>query len=139
MILLKASVKRFLAQARSKESFTSTKSAILGVAILAIWLTVVVFTTTKHEFWQDEVRALSLARAAISPLDLYGLTQYDGHPVLWYLLLYIGKSIVDTPLVLPVTSILIAFAAVAVFMFFRRFQAALDACSFLLFPSPSLL
>lgn len=107
--------------ALSKASFVSIRSAIFGGVILAIWLTVVVFTTTKHEFWRDEVRALSVARAAASPLDLYDLTTNEGHPVLWYLLLYIGKSIVDTPLVLPVTSILIAFAAVAVFLLFSPF------------------
>ena len=74
------------------------------------------FTTARHEFWRDEVRALSLARAASSPLDLYQLVQYDGHPALWHLLLYVGTSIVDTPLVLPVTSILVGFAGVTVFM-----------------------
>ncbi len=107
-----------LALARTKDSFANAKST---VAILCIWLTVVIFTATRHEFWRDEVRPLSLARAATSPLDLYRLTQYDGHPILWFLLLYINKSIVDTPVVLPATSILIAFAAIAVFMFFSPF------------------
>ncbi|MGE4092758.1 MAG: hypothetical protein AB7G75_18145, partial [Candidatus Binatia bacterium] len=107
--------------ARSKDSFASAKSAIVAATVLGIWLTGVIFTATRHEFWRDEVRALSLARAAISPLDLYGLTQYDGHPILWFLLLYIGQSIVDTLLVLPVTSIIIAFAAVAVCIFFSPF------------------
>ena len=83
---------------------------------LGVWLAVVVLTTSKHEFWRDEVRALTLARAAESPLDLYGLVQYQGHPVLWYLLLYLGTSIADTPRVLPITSVVIAFAAVALFM-----------------------
>jgi len=98
-----------------------SRSKLLTIAILGAWLIVVIFVTTRHEFWRDEVRALSLARAANSPLDLYGLTQYDGHPILWFLLLYIGKSIVDTPLVLPVISIVIAFIAVAVFMFSAPF------------------
>ena len=83
---------------------------------LGVWLAVVVLTTSKHEFWRDEVRALTLARAAESPLDLYGLVQDQGHPVLWYLLLYLGTSIADTPRVLPITSVVIAFAAVALFM-----------------------
>jgi hypothetical protein len=110
-----------LTLARSQDSFASGRSAIVTVAILGIWLTVVIFTATRHEFWRDEVRTLSLVRAATSPLDLYELIQYDGHPILWSLLLYIGKSIVDTPFVLPVVSIMIAFAAVAVFMFFSPF------------------
>jgi hypothetical protein len=91
-------------------------AAIAIAAIVGVWLAAVVFTASRHEFWRDEVRALSLARAASSPLDLYQLVQYDGHPVLWHLLLYIGTSIVDTPLVLPITSIVVAFSAVALFM-----------------------
>jgi hypothetical protein len=118
---LPALVKRCLALAGSKKSLADAKSAIFAGVILGVWLTVVIFTATRHEFWRDEVRALSLVRAATSLLDLCRLTQYEGHPLLWYLLLYMGKSIVDTPLVLPVISIIIAFAAVAVFMFFSPF------------------
>ena len=94
----------------------SPTSKMLTFVVLAIWLALVVFTTSRHEFWRDEVRALTLARTATSPFDLYGLIRDDGHPVLWYLLLFLGTSIVDTPLVLPITSVLIAFAAVALFM-----------------------
>ena len=98
-----------------------SRSTISVLLILSIWLGLVVFTTSRHEFWRDEVRALSVARAADSPLDLYPLVQGDGHPFLWHLLLFLGTSIVDTPLVLPVASILIAFAAVSVFMTFAPF------------------
>lgn len=106
---------------REKVSIVSTKSVIVAVTILGIWLTIVIFTETRHEFWRDEVRALSLARAATSPLDLFELTRYDGHPILWFLLLFIGKSIVDTQLILPIISISVAFAAVIIFLFFSPF------------------
>src|SRR4026209_1189527 len=99
----------------------SSRSAIITFVVLAIWLALVVFTTTRHEYWRDEVRAFTLARAATSPLDLHERIRDDGHPVLWYVLLYLGTSIVDTPLVLPITSVLIGFAAVAVFMWFAPF------------------
>ena len=119
--LPKSFFKWFLSITREKVSIDSTKSIIVEVTILGIWLAIVIFTATRHEFWRDEVRALSLARAAISPLNLYELTQHDGHPILWFLLLYIGKSIVNTPLILPVMSISVAFAAVVIFMFFSPF------------------
>jgi hypothetical protein len=90
--------------------------AIRTVPVLGLWLALVVITTSHHEFWRDEVRALSLARAASSPLDLYELVQYDGHPPLWHLLLYAGTAVVDTPLILPIASVLIALAAVTLFM-----------------------
>jgi hypothetical protein len=101
--------------------FLASRAAIITFVVLAIWLALVVFTTSRHEFWRDEVRALTLARTAESPLDLYHLIRDDGHPVLWYVLLFLGASIMDTPLVLPITSVLIAFAAVAVFMWFAPF------------------
>jgi hypothetical protein len=113
--------KAILAVAQLKDSFACTKCAIAVSIVLVVWLTIVIFVATRHEFWRDEVRALSLARAASSPSGLYGPTQYEGHPILWFLVLYIGKSIVDTPLVLPVASIMIGFSAVAVFMFLSPF------------------
>jgi len=72
---------------------------------------------TKHEFWRDEVRAWSQAVSSNSLLELYDLTQYDGHPVLWFLILYIAKMVFASPLILPILSIFIAFAAVAMFIF----------------------
>jgi hypothetical protein len=86
-----------------------------------VWLGVTIFVMTNHEFSRDEVRALSFARAAVSPLNLLDLVKNEGHPVLWYLLLYIGRSVRDSPLVLPVASIFIAFTAVAIFTFFSPF------------------
>jgi hypothetical protein len=118
---LKDYLKRFLTLARSRDLHASANGFTIAVVLLGIWLGLVIFIVTKHEFWRDEVRALSLARTAISPFDLYGLTQYDGHPILWYLLLFIGKSIGNTPLILPITSIIIAFSAVSVFMFISPF------------------
>jgi len=97
------------------------RTRVVTGAVLAVWLALVVFTTAHHEFWRDEVRAWSLARAAGTPFDLYHLIQYDGHPVLWYVLLFTGTSIVDSPLVLPIASILVAFAAAALFMFAAPF------------------
>jgi hypothetical protein len=118
---LKSTIDRGLTFATSRDTRASKKTVISAVIILCIWLSVVVFVETRHEFWRDEVRAFSLAREASSPLDLYNLIKYEGHPVLWYLLLFIGKSIVNTPLVLPITAIVIGFAAVAVLMFYAPF------------------
>ena len=104
-----------------RDYFADAKFTIIATAVLGIWLAGVIFTATQHEFSRDEVRAFSLARAAVSPLGLFPLLRNEGHPLLWYVLLYIGKSIVNTPLVLPVTSIAIAFIAVAIFIFFSPF------------------
>ena len=101
---------------RTRDISATASTRLAGAVLLASWLAGVLFTIANHEFWRDEVRVLSLARAATSPLDLYGLVQYDGHPVLWYLLLFAARSISDTPLILPVVSVLVALSAVALFL-----------------------
>jgi len=107
---------------RTRDVSSTTTTTAIGVALLALWLTGVVFTTLHHEYWRDEVQPLSLVRAAGSPFDLYGLIRYAGHPVLWYLLLFIGKSVVDTALILPIVSTAVALAAVVLFVWRSPFE-----------------
>jgi hypothetical protein len=110
--------KRVLSLLRTTDLFGTRKTIVAAILVLGVWLSAVVFTETRHEFWRDEVRAFSLARAAATPVDLYQSIQHEGHPILWYLILYIGKLIVNTPLILPIAGIGIGFLAVAVFLFF---------------------
>ena len=101
---------------RTREMSSTVTTRAIGVALIALWLAGVVLITLNHEYWRDEVRAWSLARQAASPFELPALVRYEGHPLLWYLLLFIGSSIVDSPLILPVTSTLVGLAAVTVFL-----------------------
>jgi hypothetical protein len=111
----------FLSLVGSRNPRENSLGFLAALLVLAVWFSAVVFTETRHEFWRDEVRAVSLARAADSPADLYRSVQDDGHPLLWYLILFAGKSIVDSPVVLPVLAVAIGFLAAAVFLFFAPF------------------
>ena len=114
-------LKRITNILQSKDARANSKTIILTLIILSIWLAIVIYAQTQHEFWRDEVRVLSLVQEAKTPLDLYPLVQYDGHPVLWYLLVYVGNLLINTPLILPILSILIALAAVSIFLFYSPF------------------
>jgi hypothetical protein len=99
----------------------------LAAALFLLWLFLVILITSTHEYWRDEVRAWSLARQAASPLDLLHLIRSDGHPPLWYLLLYLGVNISNLPLGLPVVSLLVAAAAMALFTWRAPFPLWLKA------------
>lgn len=103
------------------------RSHWLALALLALWLAVAGFTASRHEMWRDEVRPLSLAREATSPLDLYHRVEYDGHPMLWFLLLYTGYALLGTKLVLPGLALLLAAAGVALFLLAAPFPLPLRA------------
>ena len=106
---------------QSKDSKANKKTILITIGILALWLAIVIFTETRHEFWRDEIRALTLARQAGSPFELFKLIRYEGHPILWYLFLFIGKSLFNAAVILPIISILIGFSAVTIFIFYAPF------------------
>ncbi|HET9298965.1 MAG TPA: hypothetical protein VFO11_03410 [Candidatus Polarisedimenticolaceae bacterium] len=103
------------------------RSLWLALALLALWLAVAGFTASRHEMWRDEVRPLSLAREASSPVDLYRRAEYDGHPMLWFLLLYAGWTLTGSKLVLPALALLLAAGAVALFLLAAPFPLWLRA------------
>jgi len=85
--------------------------------LFLLWCAVVVLGTLRHEFWRDEVRALSLARGATSLPDLFRLLKDEGHPALWYLLLHAGYVVTSSNWVLPILSLAAAMGAVAILIF----------------------
>ncbi|HEY2336483.1 MAG TPA: hypothetical protein VGI18_03870 [Burkholderiales bacterium] len=84
----------------------------LKFLLLATWLSVVVAVVTRHEFWRDEVRGLTIAIDASSIGDL----MHEGQPMLWHLLLAGAWHLAHSVLVLPIVSVLIAAAAVALML-----------------------
>lgn len=110
-----AFAKKLVAFAQSKNPRASAATLIAALVALGAWLAIVVFTASQHEFWRDEVRALSVAQAASSPLDLFNVIHNEGHPILWYLILYVGGLM--TPHILPLAALGVALGAVALFLF----------------------
>ena len=92
-------------------------------AIVIVWCAVVLVTAMRHEFYRDEVRALSLTMDAHSLWDLPGLLQNEGHPVLWYVLLWTGYKLTGSVMVLPVISLVVSGAAVLIVVFQAPFPS----------------
>jgi hypothetical protein len=42
----------------------------------------------KHELWRDETHTLIVVKECKSIFDIYYKTRYDGHPLLWYYIVY---------------------------------------------------
>jgi len=91
-------------------------------AIFAAWAAIVAVGELHHVFWRDEVRALSLALGADSLLSIPAAIHGEGHPALWYLLLRVFYDVFGTNAVLPLLSVLIAAAAVIIFLWRAPFS-----------------
>lgn len=103
---------------RSPDSPLARNSSQLFLwALFIAWTIADFLIATHHEVWRDEVRAFSLSRDASSLTHLWHSLQDEGHPMLWYLLLYAGFGATGSVVVLPVLSLVIAGAAVFLFIF----------------------
>ena len=106
----------------SNQTFSSRKEATLSVALLILWWIVVLIGINYHEFWRDEVRALTIALEPESIFGIFSALKNEGHPVVWYILLRFCHAIVNSPLALPIVSTGVAFAGVFVFFQFAPFS-----------------
>ncbi|MDB4991059.1 MAG: rane protein [Myxococcaceae bacterium] len=100
-----------------------------------VHFSLLVYFSQSHELWRDEVRALNIVLDSNSPLDLLGKLHNEGHPILWYAVLYLGYGVLHTKAVLVLASLLIAEGAVfvlAAYAPFPRWQRVLFALG--LFP-----
>lgn len=65
--------------------------------VFGVFATLLALATMRHEMWRDELQAWLIARDSHSLLQLFHALHYEGHPALWYLLLYIPSHLSPNP------------------------------------------
>ncbi len=73
------------------------------------------------------MRVLSQVRQAATPFDIYKIIEYDGHPILWFLVIYTGSLLTSSPLILPISAIAVSLLAVLLFVFGSPFPLWIKA------------
>jgi hypothetical protein len=81
-----------------------------------LYLIIVIYTSYYHEVWRDEVRPLSLVIESQSLKHLFINLHNEGHPSLWYLILYGFYSIINNFVILKVASISVATLSICLFL-----------------------
>jgi hypothetical protein len=99
------------------------RKSILSI-IFFTWLFIVITLALHHEYWRDEVRALSIVIGTSSWLEISSAIKNEGHPILWYWVLALLYPILKG-VTLPVLSIFFGAVAVALFLFRSPFNLAI--------------
>jgi len=107
---------------RSSSTFSGGGVNIVSLGILLLWLGGVLFVAFHHEMWRDEAHCLYVALSADSLWQLPSAVKNEGHPILWYLILWLGYHLTETPLVLQIVSIGIGFVSIVLFFCFSPFS-----------------
>lgn len=80
---------------RAKQS--SARKAWLLRGACALLFAVNAARLFRHALWRDEVQAWVIAHVTATPWGLFHNLRYEGHPGLWYLLLWIASRFTTDP------------------------------------------
>lgn len=96
--------------------------------LLVLYALVVALTMSRHEMWRDEIQAWLIARDSHGIADLVWNRRYEGHPLLWHLILLPVSALGRDPRLMQVAAWVISVAAMAVLILrgpFRRSELLL--------------
>ena len=97
------------------------------LTIILLYSIVVIITSWHHEIWRDEMRALSQAVDNQSVMEILKNKQAEGHPALWYVMLYYGYQLLHKPQILKILSVAVAILAMYIFVSQSPFSWPLKA------------
>lgn len=66
-------------------------------SLFGVFTILLALITSRHEMWRDELQAWLIARDTHSISELVHALGYEGHPALWYLLLWIPSHFSPNP------------------------------------------
>ncbi|MBF0618516.1 MAG: hypothetical protein HQK88_17085 [Nitrospirae bacterium] len=90
-----------------------------------VFFVLTLFNILHHVMWRDELEAWMIARGASSLHELVENMRYQGHPMLWHLILYPITKITRNPVAMQMVHLVIATASVFVFLRFSPFSKLL--------------
>lgn len=92
----------------ARETRRSRAAGIFEWTALGIFATLLALITCRHEMWRDELQAWLIARDSHSIFQLIHALSYEGHPALWYLLLWIPAHTWANPAGMQIVNFLIS-------------------------------
>jgi hypothetical protein len=96
-----------------KDSFSKIVPAAFLIFTYAV---AVIFISSYHEVWKDEVGVFSIIQNHPNFLDALDELKQYGHPFLWYGILWLFYQLIHAPIALQAAHITIAVLAVLVFI-----------------------
>ena len=136
------------AGSQSEKAQGRSRSRVFEWSFLGVYAFLLALVNSRHAMAGDEMQAWLIARDSHSLADLFHHMRYEGHPLLWQLILYIPAHISWNPIAMQAINYAFAVAeawlilsarrlhwsirALAVFSFFIFYQYGLYARNYML-------
>jgi len=101
-----------------------TKSSLTNPMLWAIFLLYMITTgyaIIHHELWGDEIHSWNIAKVSGSFFDLITNTRYEGHPPVWYFILWTISKFTHNPHYIQVVQLIMAGSVVFLVLFYSPF------------------
>jgi hypothetical protein len=89
-----------------------SRETLFALSVTLLFLLYAGFTAVNHEMWRDEMGPWLIARDSSSLFDIFRNIRYDGHPSLWYLLIWPLTRLTVNPEAIKLVNLGISVAAV---------------------------
>lgn len=96
-------------------------------AVFAAYVLLLLMALANHELWGDEIHSWNIARSSTGLLDLLHNSRYEGHPPLWYVVLFSITRVTHDPEYMKIAQAVFAMAMVFVLLFASPFPLFLRA------------
>lgn len=91
-------------------------------AVFALYSMVLAYTILHHELWVDEIHSWNIAKGSASLFDLLHNIRYEGHPPVWYMILWPIAQCTHNPAYIQLAQWFIAVSVVFTILFFAPFS-----------------
>ena len=95
-----------------------------NIILLIVWLFITVVSLFNHEIWRDEAQAWCMVRD-LDLINIFKLIRIEGHPFLWYLILFPFAKLGFPVISMQIISLLFVFTSVILLLFkspFNKFE-----------------
>jgi hypothetical protein len=110
-------------QASNKNKPLNQLSKPLLWTIFFLYVIVVTFAIGHHEMWSDEIHSWNIAKGSGSFADLISNIKYEGHPPVWYSILWLISRFTHNLVYVQAVHATIAASVIFIVLFFSPFPS----------------
>ncbi|MFI5136033.1 MAG: hypothetical protein ACHQD9_09290, partial [Chitinophagales bacterium] len=92
------------------------------LAFFILYCLLLLITLFRHEMWRDELQAWNIATGSSSLPDLFHNIRYEGHPSLWFIILWLLSKISHAPEMMQLPNFIFAVITAWLILFRSPFS-----------------
>ncbi|MGK7885624.1 MAG: hypothetical protein AB4057_13495 [Crocosphaera sp.] len=98
------------------------KSNSFEIVLIIVFAIITLIGILNHAMWRDELNGWLIARDSSSLSNFFHNVKYEGHPLIWYVCLWLLNQITANPLAMQLFHWLIAVVTISIFVIISPFS-----------------